>query len=58
MVHHLGVSSTEAPYGCPPVHPGDAWRRQPGWRLLGTTVVWRRNLEDYEEALAARLASG
>ena len=58
MVHHLGVSSMEAPYGCPPVHPGVAWRRQPGWRLPGTTVVWRRKPEDYEEALAARLASG
>ena len=54
----------EAPSGCPPgplrgglVPPAGLAVAGPViWRR--TTVVWRRNSEDYEEALAARLVSG
>ena len=59
-----GCSRGEAPSGCPPSLPRSSLAPPAGLAVAGpviwrrTTVVRRRNSEDYEEALAARLASG
>ena len=50
MMGHLTVALPSSPRGSL-APPAGLW-----W--LGTTVVWRRNPEDYDEALAARQASG